>query len=201
MDSKDELMLKIAGVIGIVTPIATFTLILLAISSVPQFSWTENALSDLGVESGITAMVFNVALIACGLLLLIFASGLNMLLQKTVLGKIGAFVFAIDFLALTTIGVFPENIKPATLHYYVSVAFFALFPLSMFFITVGFLRTAKMKLGLFTLLAALVAVAIWVVQFTLHLFSNVAIPETVAALSASAWVIVLGSSMLKEASH
>jgi len=198
MDSREGLMQKIAGIVGVIAPIFILTLILLSISSFSQFSWTENALSDLGIQSGATAMVFNSALIVGGLLSIIFASGLNVYLKKSALGRIGAFIFALDCLALIAIGVFPENVKPT--HYYVSVIFFALYPISMLFITVGFLRMARRELGLFTLLSALVAIVIWVVQFAFHFVSNVAIPETVAALSASIWTIVLGFMMFKEAS-
>jgi len=49
MNSKNVAWLKISGVSGIVTPIVAFTFISLAIVYSPQFSWTENALSDLGV--------------------------------------------------------------------------------------------------------------------------------------------------------
>ena len=58
----------------------------------------------------------------------VFASGLFFLL-RTVLGRIGTLIFVLDSMALVVIGVFPENVRPA--HYYASVAFFVLYPLSM----------------------------------------------------------------------
>jgi hypothetical membrane protein len=55
------------------------------------------------------------------------------------------------------------------------------------------------KIGLFTFLAASVAASVWIVQFTLHFVQGVAIPETVSALSASAWSMAMGYRTLKEA--
>ena len=54
MGSKNVNWLKISGVCGTIAPIVAFTFILLAILNFPQFSWTENALSDLGVQEGVT---------------------------------------------------------------------------------------------------------------------------------------------------
>lgn len=127
-----------------------------------------------------------------------FASGL-FVLQKTMLGKIGAFIFVLAALTLMAIGVFPENVKPA--HYYASVVFFMLFPISTFVISATFLLKAKVKLGLFTFLVAAVAVVVWIIHWTIPFGSGVAIPETLFAVSASTCSIVLGFNMLKEASH
>ena len=102
-------------------------------------------------------------------------------------------------LALIAIGIFPENAKP--MHYYASVAFFVLLPIVAFVIGAAFLLMAKVKIGLFTFLAAIVAVAVWVIQFSIRFVPGVAIPEAVSALSASAWSIVLGFKMLKQVSH
>jgi hypothetical membrane protein len=63
----------IGAATGILAPIFAFTCIFIAIASYPQFSWTNNALSDLGVISGITGLLFNFGLYACGLLALVFA--------------------------------------------------------------------------------------------------------------------------------
>ena len=184
--------LKTSGISGIIVPPIAFTLILLAIAYSPNFSWTENALSDLGVQEGVTAILFNNGLIFSGVLAILFATGLFIFLQENLLGRIGAFVFVIDAFALTAIGVFPENVEPV--HFYASVTFFVLFPISMFFLGAAFLRMSKMKLGFFTFIVAIVAAVVWAIPFG----KGVAIPEALSALSASAWSIVLGFKMLKE---
>jgi len=199
MNSKNGVWLKISGVSGVLTPIIAFTFISLAIASYPEFSWTENALSDLGVQTGVTAILFNSGLIIGGVLALVFALGLFMYLREKMLGRIGVFIFVLDTLALIAIGVFPKNVELA--HYYASVVFFVLFPISMFVICAAFLIMGKVKMGLFTFLAAIVATVVWIIQFSIRFVPNVAIPETISALSASTWSIVLGFKMLKEASH
>jgi hypothetical membrane protein len=184
--------LKISGISGIIAPLIAFTLILLAIAHSPNFSWTENALSDLGVQEGVTAVLFNAALIITGVLVILFATGLFTFLQKNLIGKIGAFVFVLDAFALTAMGIFPETVEP--IHFYASVTFFALFPISVFLVGAAFLRTHRTKLGFFTFTAAIVAAIVWTIPFG----KGVAIPETLSGLSASAWSIVLGFKMLKQ---
>jgi hypothetical membrane protein len=196
MAEKKGVWPKVSGVCGILTPIVAFTCILLAIAFYPQFSWTNNALSDLGIVAGATATFFNSGLIVSGVLIILFGIGSPVLLGKKLLGKISASVFILDALALVAIGVFPESAKP--MHYYASVTFFVLLPISMLMITTAFLLTARRKMGLFTLLVAVVEAAVWVVQFSVRFVPGVAIPETISALSASVWSVVLGFKMLKE---
>jgi len=195
VNSRD-VWLRISGNCGIITPIIAFTLISLAIMYSSNFSWTENALSDLGVQEGITAPLFNYGLIISGILTLIFASGVFVLFNKMLLGQVDAFVFILNALALTAIGLFPENIKPT--HYQVSVAFFVLYPISMFVIGTAFLLKDTVKTGLFTFLSAAFAAAVWIIYFSTRFANDVAIPETISALSMSAWAAVLGYKMQKD---
>jgi hypothetical membrane protein len=191
MNSKAKTWYRVAGVSGILAPLVAFTCILLAIAYSPEFSWAENALSDLGVQHGITAVLFNSGLIISGLLSLVFALGLLLYPRGKILGKIGAFILVLDALALTAIGVFPENVRPA--HLYASVTFFVLFPISLLFIGVALLQISQKSFGLFTFSAAIVAVLVWAIPHG----GGIAIPETIAALSVSTWSIVLGFRLLK----
>lgn len=199
MKSRNAAWLKISGIAGIITPVVAFVCIFLAIASYPQFSWVENALSDLGVKPGLTAPLFNYGLIVSGFLALVFATGLFKFLRQRILGKIGVFIFILGTLALIAIGIFPENISPT--HYYVSVAFFVFLPVSMLVLVAAFLLVRKVKMALFTLLVAIVAVAPWILYFSIRFVPGVAIPEAISALSASTWAIVLGHRMVKQASR
>jgi hypothetical membrane protein len=190
---------RLCGACGIVAPIIALTCILLAINYAPQFSWTDSALSDLGVAKGIAAPLFNHGLVAGGVVALVFTAGLFRYLSNKTLDKAGTFFLALTALALVSIGIFPENVKPT--HYYVSVAFFVLFPVSMLIHTVAFLLSNKKRMSLFTLFVAITAAAPWILYFTTHFVEGVAIPETVSAVSASAWLIVLGLKMLMYASQ
>lgn len=191
--------LKVSGVCGLVTPLVAFTCIAIAIANYPPFSWTDNALSDLGIQGGIVAPSFNVGLISGGLLGLVSATGLFHYLREGALGKFGALLFVVDTLALVAIGVFPENVKPH--HYYASVAFFLLYPVSMLVIVAASLLAGRKKLGFFTLAAALFAAATWIFHWLVGFGSNVAIPELLSALASSAWSVVVGFKMLKASSR
>ena len=181
---------------GIFAPIVAFTCILIAISSHPSFSWTSNALSDLGVIAGITGLLFNFGLCASGLLALNFAVfGLYAYLGKTWVGKIGASAFAAATIALIAIGVFNENY--AGTHYAVSVAFFTLMPISMFIITCAFLLDHRGRMAIFTVSTGVAAALPWLLLFAFKYVPNVAIPEFVSGLIVSAWTIILGYKMLK----
>ena len=181
---------------GIFAPILAFTCIMIAIASYPAFSWTNNALSDLGVILGITGLFFNFGLYASGLLALNFALfGLYAYLGKTWVGKIGAAIYATSTIALIAIGVFNESYSGT--HYAVSVAFFTLMPISMFTITCAFLLNHQRRMALFTGLTGIAAALPWVLLFEFNYVPNLAIPEFVSGLIASAWTIILGYKMLK----
>lgn len=170
-------------------PIIVLTLIALAISRSPWFSWTENALSDLGVQ-GIAAVLFNSSLIIGGILAGVFAVGLRETLRSWTLGHAGTLILILDAAALCAIGVFSET--AGDIHFYVSVAFFTLLPVSLFLIGAAMMRiSSERKLGLFTVLVGVVAAVVWTFPR-----GGVAIPEIVAGLAASVWSIVFGTRLL-----
>jgi hypothetical membrane protein len=190
---------RIGAVCGIVTPVLAFTCILTAIASYPAFSWTRNALSDLGVVSGVTGPLFNFGLYVSGFLIFGFAVfGLFTYLGKQWVGKIGAAFFAATGAALVGIGFFPENMVPY--HYLFSVAFFVLLPISLLVITGAFALRRQAKMALFTLLTAVVAALPWILYFYIQYVPNVAIPEAISSLAGSVWAVVLGYKMLRAAS-
>jgi hypothetical membrane protein len=185
---------------GIATPVLAFTCILIAVYSYPAFSWTNNALSDLGIIPGVTGLLFNFGLYSSGLLTFSFAVfGLLNYLGKHWVGKAGAVAFAATGVALMCIGVFPENMVPY--HYSFSVAFFVLLPISLLIITGAFAFERQTRMALFTLLTAVVAALPWVLLFAVHYVSGVAIPEFVSGLAGGVWAVVLGYKMIKAASQ
>lgn len=192
MSTRDR-WIRMPGICGIVSPILAFTCITLAIALAPQFSWTDNALSDLGIVPSGTSILFNLGLIFSGILTFVFASGLVTYFKGNSLGRFGAFVLMLDSVALAAIGIFPENVKP--MHLYASVSFFALFPISLLFVTASCLRSSEARMGFFTLSIALSATVVWIAQFLLRYVHGVAIPEVLSALAASLWVIVLSFKM------
>jgi hypothetical membrane protein len=190
---------RFGGIAGILTPVLAFTFIGSAIVAYPQFSWVDNALSDLGVVPGITSTLFNFGLFVSGLFSLNFAIGLFKFLSTRITGKIGAIIFILASLSLMGIGITPENIRP--FHYIFSVAFFSLVPISLLVIATYFLVTRQKKLATFTLLVAILAAAPWALFFQIHYVQGVAIPELLSALAGAVWTVIIGWKMFKAASQ
>ena len=197
---RKTILQRVGAICGVAAPVLAFSCIFLAISSYSSFSWTNNALSDLGVVPGMTGVVFNFGLYASGFFVFIFAvfALFNYLGQRWI-GKIGGGAFAGVGLALMGIGFFPESVVPA--HYLFSVAFFLLIPISLSIITVAFVVMHRSKMAAFTLLIAVGAALPWVLLFALHYVSGVAIPEFVSALAGSVWSVMLSYKMFRGTSQ
>lgn len=199
MKTGNVLWLRLSGVCGILTPLVAVVCISLAIASYPQFSWLEDALSDLGVVSGVTAILFNCGLIISGILCFMFATGLFPFLGRSVVSRTGTFVFVLATVALVLIGVFPENVRPV--HYLVSVAFFVLLPISMLIVTGAFWLKRQVRMAGFTLVAAFAAAAPWVLLLFVDYVQGVAVPEAVSAAAGAVWALMLSNKMLKQVSR
>ena len=211
MERKSIVRYRISGVCGILTPVVAFVFISLSITSASEFSWIENALSDLGVMLGVTSALFNFGLIVSGILGFIFATNLVRLLRFDIFshdarmlypdnrGLGGALIFSLACLALVAIGVFPENVR--YLHFFASVAFFVLLIGALLRMGIGFWRARQKRIAMFTLLLGMVIAAPWLLLFLVRYVSGVAIPELIAAVAGGLWVGVFGFKMLKMASR
>ena len=211
LKTRNVRWLKISGFCGVLTPVVAFTCISLSIASAPEFSWVDNALSDLGVMHGFTAAVFNYGLIVSGILCSIFATNLVRLLRFDVFshdarllypdnrGLGGVLIFSLACLALVAIGVFPENVK--YLHFFASVAFFVLLIGALLHMGIGFWRARQKRIAMFTLLLSVVAATPWLLLFLVRYVSGVAIPELIAAIAGGLWAGVFGFKMLKMTSR
>jgi len=189
---------KIGIVCGFVVPIVAFGCIGIAIVSYPEFSWVNNALSDLGVVSGVTALAFNLGLFIAGLLGFFFAIiGLFSYFKNNLVGKVGSIVFAVATVWLMAIGIFNENFHPT--HFIVSVLFFITLPVALWVLTVALYLKNEVKLALFTLISSFIAAAPWILFYAVHYVQNVAIPETISALTGSIWIIIMSYKILKTA--
>ena len=186
---------RIGAASGIVAPIVAFVCILIAILSYSTFSWTNNALSDLGVVSGISSSLFNFGLLASGILAFNFSIfGLFTYFGKSWVGKTGSIIFAAATIALIAISVFNENFSPT--HYLVSVAFFTLAPIALFILTFGFWFSHQRRMAAFTIAVGIAAALPWLLLFIFNYVPNVAIPEFLSGLAVSVWAMFLGKKML-----
>jgi hypothetical membrane protein len=188
---ESEGMLKVSGVCGILSPFLAFLFIFLAVSCFEGFDFGRNALSDLAGKDAtfLSTLFFNSGLIISGILTLVFSVGLKSFLPKGFVGALGHCIFVLDAVALCLVGVFPET--AGKIHFYVSVAFFTLFPIAMFFIGAQILYVRRKSLGVFTIIDGLFSVFVWFLPY-----NGLAVPETLAALTASSWSLVLGTKML-----
>ena len=178
-----------AGFFGAAAPLLGFTMIFLSIRASPWFSWTGNALSDLGV-SGFGSVLFNSGLPMTGALMMIFSLGLFQLAKGCWMGRLGSVLFVAGAILLCGIGVFPET--AGGIHYHLSVAFFVSLPMSLFALGISMTRRDMKGFGLLSFAAGFVAVGVWLLQW-----SGAAIPEAISVLSVGGWSSVLGLWMLK----
>jgi hypothetical membrane protein len=176
-------ILRLAGVCGMVIPLVAFSCIFLAISLSPWFSWSANALSDLGV--GEAAVIFNSGLIAAGALSMVLSAGLWVAFSGQVFGRAGAVLLLASSLALSCIGVFSE--AAPTIHMFVSVMFFVLAPLSLFLLGTSSILAGSKKFGSFTIAAGVVAIIPWIFSW-----KGVAIPEFISAFAVAVWGVAQG---------
>lgn len=189
--SMQNRLIRISGLCGIAAPIFGFSSILIAISYSPWFRWTENALSDLGVD-GFSAVMFNSGLIFSGFLLIVFSVGLTHLLTEGLLSRIGHGLFSLAAVDLCLIGIFSENF--GVIHFYVSITFFTLLPLSLILMGARLVKASSYKkLGFIALLSSVLAIGIWLLPWR-----GVAVPEFVSALMGSAWCVAAGFHLIKK---
>ncbi len=182
---------RVFGVFGLLVPIVVFSLVLVAVSQYSGFSWTNNMLSDLGDPRVSSATsVFNSGLIVGGVLMMVFAVGLLIALKRA-LSRVGAILLLVDAVFLSLIGVF--TLATGDLHFYVSIAFFALFPISLWLIGAGAILAGSKVFGVLTIIVGVLSGIPWV--SVLYLIGW-AIPEAVSAVVAFAWVAVDGIMLL-----
>jgi hypothetical membrane protein len=177
-------VLRLAGFFGIVMPLFGLLIIGMSIWLSPWFSWTGNALSDLGGAEGFEAIVFNSGLAMTAALMMMFSTGLFEMTKGDLIGQIGSGVHLLSALLLLAIGLVNINIEPW--HNYVSVGFFIALPLSA--LIIGYFCFRK-KMRFYTLLAwgtAILAAVIWFLPW-----SSIAIPEALSVSYLCVWQLIL----------
>ena len=155
MNLKQDNVIKLAGVCGILIPIIAFTSIVIAISLSPWFNFTEYWLSDLAGEKGetpiwaargLSSLIFNAGIIVSGMLGVFCVNVLRKIkFFGTPLGKIGVSLLFIDMFSLIFIGILP--ITTGALHDFPSFSFFILLPISLILIGLIFRKNAYEKIG------------------------------------------------------
>ncbi|MEM3382544.1 MAG: DUF998 domain-containing protein [Nitrososphaerales archaeon] len=185
---------KVAAWFGILTPVLALLSISISIALSPWFSWTNNALSDLGVSS--VALIFNAGLIMSGIFASFFSISLAILNRKNSIRFVGSITLFLSSLSLIGVGFFSESF--GLVHFYFSVAFFTLLIISLIIFGVHFtLNMSTRLLGAFTLLFGIISLIFWIIWAITH-SSGVAIPEIINTVLASSWIVMLSIKMYKE---
>lgn len=138
-----------ARLAGLSAPAVLLSFTLLAVYSWPEFSWTENHLSDLaGFEGmqpywsarGLPSILFNSGLVLAGALELVFALGLA---GSGVVSRRTGHAFAFSAVSLIGVGALPETLGWP--HTVASYAFFISLPVA---VLLAGLSVKEEKLGL-----------------------------------------------------
>ena len=182
-------LVRLFGYFGVIAPIFGFSVIFLAIRMAPWFSWTGNALSDLGVE-GLSAVVFNNGLGMTAALMAVFSLGVYELAREDAVGR-ASFVFLVAAAVfLVGIGVFPETAGP--IHFYFSVAFFVSLPLALMAFALYAYRMGMRRFTILSVAVGAAAALVWAPKW-----GAAAIPEALSALALGIWSAVLGVWMTR----
>jgi len=176
---------------GVAVPVWTLGTILLATLLSPSFSWTVNALSNLGAETDVatslTILVFNGGLITGGIAGVAFAAAL-WLGSRHPLERLGAVVYGIAVLSMAGVGVFPQD---RALHFPMAAGFYLLFTVAFWCYGAGNVLDGERIRGLVTIGLGVAHLAMWVgwVQVVGLAGGGLAIPEIVGALIFGGWTI------------
>ncbi|GAA0522995.1 hypothetical membrane protein [Halorubrum aquaticum] len=172
--------------LGAAATLAALGGIVLAIRLDPTFSWTADALSDLGVRDR-SAPVFNGGLVLGGLAGLGYAAGLWERGRANTAGRLRALVFALAMVSMAGVGVF-DLTRP--LHAPAAVGFYSL-------VTVAFGIDGVVRRSVATGRVALAFVPVHVAVWATFLagywpVTGLALPELPGALMLAAWVWFVG---------
>lgn len=181
---------------GLIGPLLALILVFIDIAVSPWYSWSTNALSDLGVHP--YSYLFNGAVIIGGLSELIFFVYLGIRVKEFH----GIYVvLAIGSISLAMVGIFNEN-SPYDLHLIFALLYFVLFPVSAMIVGA---RTLKERHGfsIYSILSGLIALAV-ILYGILFIFKiifqsfGLGVPETIEAIILAAWSAVISISLIKD---
>ena len=189
---RQERLRRASVAAGILAPVLTLGAILAATLLSPSFSWTANALSNLGgrdaaVATPTTRLLFNNGLILGGLVGLGFGPAL-LAARRNAVELAGIGLFGLTVVAMALIGVFPQHRDP---HFAVAVSFYVLLSLALWTYGAGAVLAGVRRRGLLTVGAGVTNLAAWVVWGLTGPFlrPGLALPEIVGATLFGAWAV------------
>jgi hypothetical membrane protein len=188
-----QLLLRLAGISGILGSVLPLTMVLSATFLSSWFSWNANALSELGM--GEQAALFNSAMLLGGGLNVLLVLGLYKYLPAGRLVRAGVFSIMGSSICLFLVGVF--TIDYFVMHGIVALGYFVMAPAG--FLLIGFgtrqraIKRVSFACGIVGLLAILVLpVVILALQFRV----GFAVPEFAEALAILFWTIFMSTRLI-----
>lgn len=179
---------------GIAGWVVSTTGIVLATWQAPWFSWTGNALSDLGHPARASAPAFNLGLMVAGLLGVMFVIRVATE-SETMAHWIGVAVMFGSVVNLGLIGLF-DITHP--LHGTVSVAFFVSLTVGLLVYGTAEVLADRPKLGLFDIWLGVGHATVWAVWAAGLGSPGIAIPEFLGGIAILAWVIPLTHRLYRD---
>jgi len=190
--------IRFAGLVGIIAPIFGLSAVIASTFLWEDFSWSSNALSDIGVSPA--ADVFNYSLIIVGILNFIFSIGFVKAYPKNALFYWGGIILISGGGSLSLVGVFTEDY--GALHGYVSLGYFVLFPIAMILVGVAFRRMNMQTRGYMSILTGITALFVILSAIILgwHKLLNLgfAVPEILESIVIAAWIIWMGTELIRQ---
>lgn len=179
---------RLTAYLGLLAAIVAFGTIFLTTAIAPWFSWTHDALSNLG-DPGQWSLywMFNVGMILAGVLGAASAARVTLASRNRV-QFLGSVVMTLAILDLALIGYFHI---PRDLHGPVSVAFFVLLSYGTMLYGTGEVLDGAVGRGLALVWLGIVHVTQWVVWAVQDVATGVAIPEFVGAVVVLIWMLLV----------
>jgi hypothetical membrane protein len=175
---------EIASLLGALAPVCAAVSLGVSIMLSPWFSWTHNALSDLGVSGA--APIFNSGLMVTGILIAIFAVSLARAEDGSRLNLAGAASLIVMGVSIVGVGVFTEEFT--FMHTLFSLITFVLLIVSSILFGIHFISSQETRiLGVLALPSGILSIIVWFAVKT----PGLAIKEALTAIPAFGWYIAL----------
>lgn len=181
---------------GIAAVVLSYSLITISIALSPWFSWTNNALSDLGNTArnafGPAAFVFDTGLTLGGLFALVFI--LLHLKDAKFHWKylVWGIPLVLSSISLMLIGIFNESF--GSIHLIVSVIFFFMTAITLLAYSYISFPLGAPRIGAVALILGVFCAAMWIVKFP---WQGVAIQETVTSTASAIFVLLIARRVIK----